>query len=69
MLLLLSRDQVQQNDKQQPNHAIIHYFTKKGNKLKLETKVEYNRDWIQIYGDFVTSTLSGDLPIAMTIEY
>jgi hypothetical protein len=50
------------------NHAIIHFFTEKGNKLKLETNVEYNGDWIQIYDDFVTSTLSGDLPIAMNID-
>jgi hypothetical protein len=51
------------------DNATLHFFTEKGNKLKLETKVEYSRDWIQIYDDFATLSLSSDLPIVMTIEY
>jgi hypothetical protein len=41
---------------------------KKGTELKIETEVEYNRDWIEVYDDYLTTTLSRDLPTAMTIE-
>ena len=37
-------------------------------ELKIETEVAYNRDWIEVYDDYLTTTLSRDLPIAMTIE-
>jgi hypothetical protein len=49
-------------------HAIINFITENGNQLKIETKVEYNMDWIQIYDDSLTVTLSSDLPISMTID-
>jgi hypothetical protein len=50
------------------SHAIINFITESGNQLKIETKVEYNMDWIQIYDDSLTVTLSSDLPISMTID-
>lgn len=49
-------------------NATIHFFTEKGTELKIETAVEYNRDWIEVYDDYLTTTLSRDLPTAMTIE-
>ena len=49
-------------------NATIHFFTEKGTEQKIETEVEYNRDWIEVYDDYLTTTLSRDLPIAMTIE-
>lgn len=49
-------------------NATIHFFTEKGTELKIKTEVAYNLDWIQVYDDCLTNTLSGDLPIAMTIE-
>jgi hypothetical protein len=51
------------------DYAIINCVTSGGNHLKIETKVEYNMDWIQIYDDSLTATLSSDLPISMTIDY
>ena len=48
--------------------ATIHFSTEKGTELKIETGVEYNRDWIEVYDDYLTTTLSSDLPTAMTIE-
>jgi hypothetical protein len=51
------------------DYAIINFVTMGGNHLKIETKVEYNMDWIQIYDDSLTATLSSDLPISMTIDY
>lgn len=50
------------------DHAVIIFATNNGNNQKLETKVEYNNDWIQIYDDNLTITLSSDLPISMTID-
>ena len=41
---------------------------KKGTELKIETEVEYKRDWIEVYDDYLTTTLSRDLPTAMIIE-
>jgi hypothetical protein len=49
-------------------NATIHFFTEKGTELKIKSEVVYNRDWIQVYDDYLTNTLSRDLPIAMTIE-
>ena len=49
-------------------NATIHFFTEKGTELKIKTEVVYNRDWIEVYDDYLTTTLSRDLPIAMTIE-
>ena len=49
-------------------NATIHFFTEKGTELKIETEVEYNCDWIEVYDDYLTTTLSRDLPTAMTIE-
>ena len=49
-------------------NVTIHFFTEKGTELKIETEVQYNRDWIEVYDDYLTTTLSRDLPIAMTIE-
>ena len=49
-------------------NVTIHFFTEKGTELKIETGVEYNRDWIEVYDDYLTTTLSRDLPTAMTIE-
>jgi hypothetical protein len=51
-----------------PDHAIINFATQSGNNQKIETKVEYKMDWIQIYDDFLTVTLSRDLPVSMTID-
>ena len=48
--------------------ALVHIFTEKGNELKIEMEIEYKLDWIEIYDDFLTSTLSGDLPVSLTIE-
>jgi hypothetical protein len=48
--------------------ATIHFFTEKGTEIKIKTEVAYDRDWIQVYDDFLTNTLSRDLPIAMAIE-
>ena len=49
-------------------NATIHFFTEKGTELKIETEVEHNRDWIEVYDDYLTTALSRDLPTAMTIE-
>lgn len=49
-------------------HAIINFVTQSGNYLKMETKVEYNMDWIQIYDNFLTEILSSDLPISMIVD-
>lgn len=51
------------------HHAIINFITGLGNHPKTETQVEYNMDWIQIYDESLTATLSSDLPISMTIDY
>ena len=51
------------------DHANINFFTEKGNRPKIETQVQYNMDWIQIYDDSLTATLSSELPISMTIDY
>jgi len=50
------------------DHANIDFFTESGNHSKIETEVQYNMDWIQIYDDSLTATLSIDLPISMTID-
>ena len=49
-------------------NATIHFFTEKGTELKIETEVEHNREWIEVYDDYLTTALSRDLPTAMTIE-
>ena len=49
-------------------NATIHLFTEKGIELKIKTEVEYNRDWIEVYDNYLTTTLSRDLPTAMIIE-
>ena len=49
-------------------NVTIHFFTEKGTDLKIETEVEYNRDWIEVYDDYLTTTLSRDLPTSMIIE-
>ena len=49
-------------------NATIHFFTEKGTESKIETEVEHNRDWIEVYDDYLTTALSRDLPTAMTIE-
>lgn len=56
------------SDFEGPDHSIINFATHSGNNQKIETKVEYKMDWIQIYDDFLTVTLSRDLPISMTID-
>jgi hypothetical protein len=50
-------------------HATINFFTEKGNHPNIETPVQYNMDWIQIYDDSLTATLSSDLPFSITIDY
>jgi hypothetical protein len=48
--------------------ATIHFFTEKGTKLQIKTNVQYNHDWIEICDDYLTTTLTRDLPIAMSIK-
>jgi hypothetical protein len=48
--------------------AVINFGTNSGNNQKLETKIEYNNEWIQIYDDNLTITLSSDLPTSMIID-
>ena len=50
------------------DHANISFVTDGGNHPKIETEVQYNMDWIQIYDDSLIATLSNDLPISMTID-
>ena len=49
-------------------NATIHFNMEKGTEVKIETEVEYNRDWIEVYDDYLTTTLSRDLPASMIIE-
>ena len=49
-------------------NATIHFHMEKGTEVKIETEVEYNRDWIEVYDDYLTTTLSRDLPTSMIIE-
>ena len=49
-------------------NATIHFFMEKGTEVKIETEGEYNRDWIEVYDDYLTTTLSRDLPASMIIE-
>ena len=55
-------------EKCENENATIHFFMEKGTEIKIETEVEYNRDWIEVYDDYLTTTLSKDLPTAMIIE-
>jgi hypothetical protein len=50
------------------DHAIIIFATRDGNNQQIETKVQYDKDWIQVYDDNLTAALSNDLPIMMIID-
>ena len=49
-------------------NVTIHFHMEKGTEVKIETEVEYNRDWIEVYDDYLTTTLSRDLPTSMSLD-